>query len=101
MSRHYLHGFGLNEIREIQLHGFSDTSVKLLAAVIYLRFILIDGSMFTSLVPSKTKVILIKKAKIIRSTLGIISLFAAYEVIEKYFVFVKFSLFRYQVVLLD
>ena len=63
LSRHYLHGFGLNEIREIQLHGFSDTSVKSLAAVIYLRFILIDGSMFTSLVPSKMKVILIKKLK--------------------------------------
>ena len=42
-----------------------------------------------------------KKPKIVRSTLAIFSLFAAYKVIEKCFVFVKFSLFRYQVVLLD
>ena len=64
LSRHYLHGFDLNEIREIQLHGFSDTSFKAHVAVIYLRFILIDGSTFTSLVSSKTKVIPIKKQKL-------------------------------------
>ena len=34
---------GLSEIRQIQLHGFGDTSSKAYAAVIYLRFILIDG----------------------------------------------------------
>ena len=57
LSRHYLRCFDLNEIREIQLYDFRDTSLKAYAAVIYLRFILIDGSIFTSLVSSKTKVI--------------------------------------------
>ena len=61
LSRHYLPGFDLNKIREIQLHGFSDTSFKGYAAVICLRFTLIDGSIFTSLVSLKMKVILIKK----------------------------------------
>ena len=42
-----------------------------------------------------------KKAKIVLSTFGIISLFAAYKVTEKCFVFLKFCLYRYQVVLLD
>ena len=63
-SRHYLRGFDLNEIREIQLRGFSDTSLKAYAAVIFLRFILIDGSIFTSLVSLKTKVSPIKKQKL-------------------------------------
>ena len=58
-----LRGFDLNEIREIQLHGFSDTSLKAYVAVLYLRFILIDGSIFASLVSSKMKVIPIKKQK--------------------------------------
>ena len=60
----YLRGFDLNEIREIQLRGFSDTSLKAYAAVIFLRFILIDGSIFASLVSLKTKVSPIKKQKL-------------------------------------
>ena len=53
-----MRGFDLNEIREIQLHGFSDTSLmRMFRLLLYLRFILIDGSIFTSLVSSKTKVI--------------------------------------------
>lgn len=41
LSRYYLRGFELNKIRQIHLHGFSDTSLKAYAAVLYLRFILI------------------------------------------------------------
>ena len=73
LSRYYLRGFDLNEIRQIQLHGFSDTSLKAYAAVIYLRFILIDGSIFTSLVPSKTKVIPGKRQKLSFPHLGLLA----------------------------
>ena len=64
---------GLSEIRQIQLHGFGDTSSKAYAAVIYLRFILIDGSIFTSLVPSKTKVIPGKRQKLSFPHLGLLA----------------------------
>ena len=64
MNRHYLCGFHLNKFREIQLHGLSDTSLKAYVAVTYLRFVLIDGSIFTSLVSSKAKVIPMKSQKL-------------------------------------
>ena len=64
LNRHYLRGFDLNEIREIQLHGFSDTNLKAYAAVTYPRFYLIDRLIFTSLVSSKTKVVPIKRQKL-------------------------------------
>ena len=73
MNRHYLDGFDLNEIREIQLHRFSYTSLKAYAAVTYLHFTLIDTSIFTSLVSSKTKVIPIKKQKLSVSHLELLA----------------------------
>ena len=73
LNRHYLGGFDLNEIREIQLHRFSYTSLKAYAAVTYLHFTLIDTSIFTSLVSSKTKVIPIKKQKLSVSHLELLA----------------------------
>ena len=82
-------------------HGFRDASLKMYVAGINLHFILIDGINFYKFSFIEDESYSDKKVKIIIFTLGIISLFAAYRVIEKCFVFVKFWLFRYLVILLD
>ena len=88
MNRHYLCGFHLNKFREIQLHGLSDTSLKAYVAVTYLRFVLIDGSIFTSLVSSKAKVIPMKSHAWSYYLVCCLQMFT-------------FCLFQHQVVLLD
>ena len=48
--------FDLKDVEIIELHGFSDASLKAYAAVIYNRFKLKDGSYCISFVASKSKI---------------------------------------------
>ena len=55
-KRHYFHGSTSEDLQRVQLHGFADASEKAYGAVVYLRVELTSGTVFTQLVPSKTRV---------------------------------------------
>ena len=46
----------LHHAVKLELRGFSDAKLKAMAAVIYLRFVLSNGCVFTNLVAAKTKI---------------------------------------------
>ena len=56
LPRFYLKDFSLDNINGIEMHGFSDASLKAYGCVIYLKFIFKDGNMVTTLLCSKTKI---------------------------------------------
>ena len=56
LGRHYFKMFDLKDVKIIELHGFSDASLKAYAAVIYISFELKDGSYCVNVVANKTKV---------------------------------------------
>ena len=56
LNRHYVHGKSLSELQSVQIHGFADASERAYGAVVYLRVELTDGTVFTELVTSRTRV---------------------------------------------
>ncbi|XP_068739617.1 uncharacterized protein [Montipora capricornis] len=56
LNRHYFHGKSLSELESVQIHGFADASERAYGAVVYLRVELADGTVFTELVTSRTRV---------------------------------------------
>ena len=60
LESHYLKMFDLKDLEIIELHGFSDASLKVYAAAIYIGFNLKDGSYCVNFVASKTKINLIE-----------------------------------------
>ncbi|XP_068734548.1 uncharacterized protein [Montipora capricornis] len=56
LKRHYFHGKSLSELQSVPLHGFADASERAYGGVVYLRVELTDGTMFTELVTSRTRV---------------------------------------------
>ncbi|XP_068684812.1 uncharacterized protein [Montipora foliosa] len=56
LKRHYFHGKSLSELQSVPLHGFADASERAYGAVVYLRVELTDGTVFTELVTSRTRV---------------------------------------------
>ena len=56
LNRHYFHGKSLPELQSVQIHGFADASERAYGAVVYLRVELTDGTVFTELVTSRTRV---------------------------------------------
>ena len=61
IPRHYLLHNDLTEIMDIEVHPFSDASIKAYAAVVYLRVTPSNIGIFTNVVCSKTKVAPLKK----------------------------------------
>ncbi|XP_068671053.1 uncharacterized protein [Montipora foliosa] len=56
LNRHYFHGKSLSELQSVQINGFADASERAYEAVVYLRVELTDGTVFTELVTSRTRV---------------------------------------------
>ena len=56
LPRFYFKDFSLDDINGIEMHGFSDASLKAYGCVIYLKFIFKDGNMVTTFLCSKTKI---------------------------------------------
>ncbi|XP_068761945.1 uncharacterized protein [Montipora capricornis] len=56
LNRHYFDGKSLSELQSVQIHGFADASERAYGAVVYLRVELTDGTVFTELVTSRTRV---------------------------------------------
>ena len=56
LNRHYFHGKSLSELQSVQIHGFADASERAYGAIVYLRVELTDGTVFTELVTSRTRV---------------------------------------------
>ena len=56
LNRHYFHGKSLSELQSVQIHGFADASERAYGAAVYLRVELTDGTVFTELVTSRTRV---------------------------------------------
>ena len=54
------------KVTSMQIHGFSDASEDAYASVVYVRLVSLSGSIYTSLVMSKTKVSPIKRISIPR-----------------------------------
>lgn len=58
--------FGTDQNSSCQLHGFSDSSEKGYSAVVYIRFVKLDGNIKTLFVCAKTKVAPLKKLSLPR-----------------------------------
>ena len=56
ISRFYQHNYSLEEIKSVEMHGFSDASARVYASCIYLKFILYDGNTLVKFLCSKTRV---------------------------------------------
>ena len=56
LKRQYFHSKSLSELQSVQLLGFADASERAYGAVVYLRVELTDGTVFTKLVTSRTRV---------------------------------------------
>ena len=56
ISRFYLDNYSLEEIKSVEMHGFSDASARANASCIYLKFILYDGNTLFKFLCSKTLV---------------------------------------------
>ena len=56
LNRRYFHGKSLSELQSVQIHGFADASERAYGAIVYLRVELTDGTVFTELVTSRTRV---------------------------------------------
>ena len=56
LNRHYFHGKSLSELQSVPIHGFADASERAYGAVVYLRVELADGTVFTELATSRTRV---------------------------------------------
>ena len=66
VCRNYLEGHDLKNVVSIQLHGFSDASKNIYAAVVYIRILFLNGFILTKLVASKTRVAPLKTVSIPR-----------------------------------
>ena len=66
LQRNYLHGELLSKVVAIELHGFSDASIKAYAAVCYFKIIFSDSHIVREIIASKTKVAPLKKVSIPR-----------------------------------
>ena len=66
IPRFYLADNNLDEVDHLELHGFSDSSAKAYAAVVYMRIVLKNGKILTQFIASKTRVAPIKKLSIPR-----------------------------------
>ena len=64
LERHYLSERNLSEVKNTQLHGFSDASKRAYVAVVYIRNLFNDGTVLTKFVASKTKVAPLKSLTI-------------------------------------
>ena len=56
LPRFCLKDFSFDDINGIEMHGFSDASLKAYGCVIYLKFIFKDGKVVTMFLCSKTKI---------------------------------------------
>ena len=56
ISRFYLDNYSLEEIKSVEMHGFSDASARAYPSCIYLKFILYDGNTLVKFSCSKTRV---------------------------------------------
>ncbi|GFY52516.1 integrase catalytic domain-containing protein [Trichonephila inaurata madagascariensis] len=66
ITRHYFSGALPKDIHNIELHLFSDASIKAYGTVVYLRVELNDGNVITSFVASKGRVAPLKKLSLPR-----------------------------------
>ena len=89
LQRHYLKMFYLKYVEIVELHGFSDGSLKAYAAVIYITFKLKYGSYSFSFVASKTKInpierenLKIPKLKLMACVLLNQLMFSVYSLLE-------------------
>ena len=60
LPRCYFNPHDYKSVKSFELHGFSDASKHAYAAVVYLRIIMENGEVITSLVASKSKVVPLK-----------------------------------------
>ena len=56
LPRFYLDGYGLDEIKFVEMHGFCDASAKAYACSVYLKFVLQDGSIIIKFLCSKSRI---------------------------------------------
>ena len=62
LPRHYLQGNDLSSASKVEIHGFSDASVKAIAVVIYLRAVFEDKAV-CSIMTAKTKIVPLHQRK--------------------------------------
>ena len=61
LPRFYLNNFSIDDVKEIEMHGFSDASLKAYGCVTYLKFIFAHGNIITTFLCSKTKITPLEK----------------------------------------
>ncbi|XP_035222540.1 uncharacterized protein LOC118195347 [Stegodyphus dumicola] len=66
IPRHYFRKTNKSELRDIQMHCFTDASQKAYGVVIYLRYVTTDSEIESSFVISKTRVAPLKKMSLPR-----------------------------------